>query len=51
MHRDEVELSELAIDVGNEFADLSLKLGRVRERGRGDLDKHNVPDPLRVLVQ
>ena len=51
MHRDEVQRTVLAVDVRNEFRNLTLELGRVCQRGRSDLDKDNVPNPLWVIVE
>lgn len=51
MDRDEVQTSIFTIDVRNEFADLPLKLGRVRQGGRGDLDHDNIANPLREILE
>ena len=51
MNRDEVQRSVLAVDVRDELRHLALKLRRVRERGRRDLDEDDVADPLRVVLE
>ena len=51
MNGNEVQRTVLAVDVRDELRDLALKLWRVRERGRGDLDEDHVADPLRVVLE
>ena len=47
----EVQLSEFTIDLGYKLRDLTFETGRVGKGGRGDLDEHDIADPLRVGVQ
>ena len=51
VHRNKVEPAVLAVDLADELGDLTLELRAVGERGRRDLDEHNLADPLGVVVQ
>lgn len=51
VYRDEVKRTVLSVDVRDELRDLALEFGRIRERRRRDLDEHDIPDPLRVILQ
>ena len=47
----EVKRAVLSVDVRNELGHLTLKLGRVGQSGRRDLDEDDVADPLRVVLE
>lgn len=51
MHRDEIQAPVLSIDVRDQLADVTLKLGRVCQRRRCHLNEHDVTAPLRVVGQ
>ena len=51
VYGDKVKRAVLSIDMRNELRHLALELGRVRERGRRDLDEHDLAHPLRVVLQ
>ena len=51
MYRYEVERAKRSVDMRDELAHLPFEARRVRQRGRGHLDEHDLPDPFRVVLQ
>ena len=51
MDGNEVQRAVLSIDVSDEFGDLTLQFRRICQGGRGDLDKDDLSNPLRVVLQ
>ena len=51
MYGDKVQRTILSIDVGNEFADHTLKFGRIGQGRACDLNHDDVAHPLRVVLQ
>ena len=48
---DEVQRTELSVDVRDKLGYLTLQLRRVGKSGRSNLDQNDVADPLRVVLQ
>ena len=51
MYGNEIQSTELAVDLSNELRDLMLKTRGVGEGGRGDLDQDDVSNPLGVCSE
>ena len=51
MHGDEVQRTVLPVDMGDELGYLTFELRRVCQRGRRDLNKDDIADPLRVVLE
>ena len=48
---DEVQRTELSVDVRDKLRHLTFELRRVGQRRRRNLDKDDIPNPLRVILQ
>ena len=51
VHRNKVQTAVFAINMGNQFADHPLELGRVRQSWAGDLDHDDIPNPFGVILK
>lgn len=51
MDRREIQATVKTVDMADELRELSLQLGRFRERWLGDLNQHHLSSPLRVTLQ
>lgn len=51
MDGNEVQRTVLSVDVSDKLGYLTLQFRRVCQGRRSDLDKDNLPDPLRIIFK